>query len=443
MSEKQFDAFDEPFRKAAEEYEPPYNEEAWKKMETMLDTRKRNRRPLAWWWLTDAIMVGLMMYMAFSFPAHRNNTLPGNNSRENTTKPVYQNNPSNDQRIINGNKGSQTIAPAQKQATPVYNHANENTNASTTASYSEKNSNPVSGTGAFIKNQLKSSTQNLKESNSILLPATKENEQIITENGQLASIQPPVSNIAKDNKSVSLPPQEKQLAATETGIEKSVEEPTAVAGTKNKNKTASVQKGFYLYVNGGPEWTFVPGNEVGPTTFAFGGGIGYQFAKRWAVQAGIFATQKNYAAGPGDYKAKPGNYYYNLTINSVEAKCTVTEIPVVLKFGLSQRAKSALYASAGISSLIMNREEYHYDYIRVTGQPGYASHIYQTNKSEISAGFLLSAGYAVKAGKQFSFAAEPYIKLPIYGVGEGNVKISSFGIMLGAQYNLPSFRKQK
>ena len=63
MSEKQFDIFDDAFRKASEQYEPAFNEDAWQKMEAKLDGKPK-RRPAAWfWWLTDAIVISLMITM--------------------------------------------------------------------------------------------------------------------------------------------------------------------------------------------------------------------------------------------------------------------------------------------------------------------------------------------------------------------------------------------
>ncbi len=41
----------------------------------------------------------------------------------------------------------------------------------------------------------------------------------------------------------------------------------------------------------------------------------------------------------------------------------------------------------------------------------------------------LSAGYQRKINNTFSLMAEPYMKLPLSGVGFGKVKLNSMGIM--------------
>jgi hypothetical protein len=56
---------------------------------------------------------------------------------------------------------------------------------------------------------------------------------------------------------------------------------------------------------------------------------------------------------------------------------------------------------------------------------------------------FLGAGYGLSINKNFSFSAEPYMKIPLYGVGEGSVKITSAGIMLGLQYHLNDRRNDK
>src|SRR6187397_2453013 len=66
MSEKQFDIFDDHFKDAAEHYEPEFSEAAWQKMQAKLDQKDKNRRRIGWWWVSDAIMVSLLLYLAIS-----------------------------------------------------------------------------------------------------------------------------------------------------------------------------------------------------------------------------------------------------------------------------------------------------------------------------------------------------------------------------------------
>ena len=97
MSEKQFDIFDEHFKDAAEHYEPEFSEAAWQKMQAKLDQKDKNRRRMGWWWVSDAIMVSLLLYLALAI---NNKELPfGNNLSKNKQEQPGITANANDQKI--------------------------------------------------------------------------------------------------------------------------------------------------------------------------------------------------------------------------------------------------------------------------------------------------------------------------------------------------------
>jgi hypothetical protein len=54
----------------------------------------------------------------------------------------------------------------------------------------------------------------------------------------------------------------------------------------------------------------------------------------------------------------------------------------------------------------------------------------------------VSAGYERALSKSWSIQAEPFIKVPLSGVGFGDMDISSYGILVGIKYK-PVFSKTK
>jgi len=54
----------------------------------------------------------------------------------------------------------------------------------------------------------------------------------------------------------------------------------------------------------------------------------------------------------------------------------------------------------------------------------------------------LSAGYERALSKSWSIQAEPFVKIPLSGVGFGSMDMSSYGILLGIKYK-PVFNKTK
>src|SRR3954464_1827385 len=67
MSKKQFEHIEDQFRDAAENFQPPVNNDAWEKMDSLLDREfnKERRRPLFWVWasLLICILTGTGIYL--------------------------------------------------------------------------------------------------------------------------------------------------------------------------------------------------------------------------------------------------------------------------------------------------------------------------------------------------------------------------------------------
>ena len=54
----------------------------------------------------------------------------------------------------------------------------------------------------------------------------------------------------------------------------------------------------------------------------------------------------------------------------------------------------------------------------------------------------LSGGYQYKLNNRFSFIAEPYVKIPLSGIGLGKIKLNSTGILVTAAIK-PFAKKRK
>lgn len=478
MSEKQFDIFDDQFRNAAEQHEPAFSEAAWQKMQVKLDEGNRRRRPVAWlWWLSDALMLSLMLYIAFIFYSSKkqvnSNTdklilAAGQTVKKETTQlkqeekntggtthRIEQNKPAENSTISSATskvskeeilvedqqrfyRVKQTEQPSaivtlDKKSTSVKEKHIRNTDLTqennTANTASNKNTTEVS-TAEII------SDSNDDQTLASPLQGAQKNtvhtgETSIVEQAKIVAMSPVgEDSIASQKPAVAI------IGSTE------IKQSLSAKKTTSK-KTQPASKGFFLHGGLAPELSFIKGNEKGPYKLAYGGGVGYTFSNRWNVQAGVYITQKKYIAGPTDYKAKPGTYYYNLTIYHINAECRITEIPLSVTYNVMQRKRQSIFVSTGFSSLIMNKERYNYHYERINGAYGNSTYTYRTNNFYLFAATQVSAGYQYKLNNKFSVSASPYIKIPLYGVGEGSVKITSAGMMMGLQYQLPSLKRPK
>ena len=144
------------------------------------------------------------------------------------------------------------------------------------------------------------------------------------------------------------------------------------------------------------------------------------------MRTGFYFAKKIYNAAPDQYHTPGGNYPY---LTDVDATCKIYEIPVSLSYSFGQRKKHNWFGSVGLSSFIMKKEDYTYNYKTPAGQTyTYYRGVSNENKHYFSV-LNLSGGYQYQLNKRLSLQAEPYFKIPLGGVGQGKVKLNSAGIL--------------
>ena len=151
--------------------------------------------------------------------------------------------------------------------------------------------------------------------------------------------------------------------------------------------------------------------------------IGFQMNK-WALETGLLYDRKSYSSNGKyfDYKIYP-----NTKINNVDGTCNMFEWPVDVHYVFNPGNKHTFYISGGLSSYLMKKENYNYDYDWY-GQPYYANRTYMNSSNNFFSIVNISAGYQVKIGRSSSLRFEPYGKLPLKGVGIGHLPLTSFGV---------------
>lgn len=77
-------------------------------------------------------------------------------------------------------------------------------------------------------------------------------------------------------------------------------------------------------------------------------------------------------------------------------------------------------------------------YYTVNGNPYSYPWDSDSNSSYFFSIWNLSAGMERSLGKHFSIQAEPYLKIPLQGLGHGNIRMESYGILLTLKYK-PTF----
>lgn len=173
-----------------------------------------------------------------------------------------------------------------------------------------------------------------------------------------------------------------------------------------------------------------PGYSAGLT-------LGYGFNTKWAVYTGLTYTKKNYTLNGKDYH--PPQHYWTqyVSLQTVSGDCRMLEIPLSVAYTINPSAKNAVFVSAGVSSYLMKKQNYEYYYKNNVGQRMSSTWSNDSTFKHYFSVLDLSAGITRHLSKHLVANIEPYARIPLGGVGFGNIRLSSFGLNFSVQYRQP------
>lgn len=466
---------DHIIRDAAENHHPAYNDKAWEKMEAMLDKQlpqKKDRRKYIFFLLFFLLLGGGILYSVYQANQGKvkaPENIAENNTSEKPGKADDKNLPGNQPNDLQHNEATTTADagnaqkinaasqlipdpvrsdPAKTDLQPLVNSSsNENfvRNKRTTQAGKARVRMQITGPGTAadeiaVAGNEKGNRKNPVRKNSrgknkvAIKAATPETEE--NDNVAITPVEAAKEAIKKDEKADPQVKEEQKkdepLKATEEKEKKKevavTENKPAPSPDKKKSKN-NITGNFGITVSVGPDMSFVSLNKLGKITMMYGAGLSYDFGKRVTVRAGFYASKKIYDANPDQYHTPGGNYPY---LYNVAAACKVYEIPVSVSYNFAQRKNHSWFGNVGLSSFLMKTEDYEYEYKTPSGQYyKYNLAVKNQNKHYFSV-LTLSAGYKYKLSSRVSLQAEPYVKLPLGGVGAGKVKLNSSGILFTA-----------
>jgi hypothetical protein len=218
---------------------------------------------------------------------------------------------------------------------------------------------------------------------------------------------------------------------------------TATGPSPEKKKDRhSILDNLGITFSAGAGVSFVELKHPGKVTTGYGAGLSYTFAKKkLSVQAGIQVNRALYASDSAGYHP-PGSFWaYYPNMQNIEADCKILEIPVAVKYHFGAKKNHNWYAGTGISSYLMKKETYDYQYKSNAGQAYYKSYTLENKNKHYLSVLTLSGGYQADINRHISVSAEPYIKIPLQGVGFGKVKLKTTGVLFTA--TVRPFAKKK
>lgn len=175
-----------------------------------------------------------------------------------------------------------------------------------------------------------------------------------------------------------------------------------------------------------------PGTNVGVL-------LEYRLAPRWSIQAGVLRSTKVYNAQLSDYTWIGKRWA--VMPDGVDGRCVMLDIPLNLRYDFVLRPRSEgrqpdrWFVSGGVTTYVILNEEYTYNY----AWPDDPAIKYRNWRVDATSryGFSqlnLSAGYERSFSRRLSWQIEPFIKVPLKGVGFYKIDLLSTGAFLSLRY---------
>jgi hypothetical protein len=201
---------------------------------------------------------------------------------------------------------------------------------------------------------------------------------------------------------------------------------------KEKQVISRKKKGVYIGLVTGLDFSKVQSTSFNNTGFDFGLFLGFNLNSKLSLESGIIFNKKS-------YKSEGKNFSMNkvgssmpagMIINNLESRSSIIEIPVKVKYNFISYRKSLLFVSAGFSAYAMTKEKNNY-HVTMNGSLENITGVYDKNDYKLPAVANISLGYEHKIATYLNIRVEPFLKIPLQGMGVGSLPVTSAGLQLG------------
>ncbi len=202
----------------------------------------------------------------------------------------------------------------------------------------------------------------------------------------------------------------------------------------NTNEMTTVSqknKGIYLGIVAGLDFSKVESTSFS-SGFDAGLIIGFRINKRFSLESGIIVNRKNYSSDGSNFNMKNvgSTMPAGMTINSLQGQSSLIEIPIKGKYDIINKRNSDFFITGGVSSYIMTKEENMYD-ADFNGNQEKFKGVYDKMNYKIPADINISVGYEHTISRYLDFRVEPFLKIPVQGIGVGSLPVTSAGLQVG------------
>ncbi len=191
------------------------------------------------------------------------------------------------------------------------------------------------------------------------------------------------------------------------------------------------RKGLVIGLYFSPDISTIANNQVEKVGTNYAVQLEYRFSKRWTLQTGVIRSYKVYEAYGSQYEI-PLKWNAGAVPQSVDAVCDMLDLPLNIRYDITQKPDSRFFVSTGLTSYVMLREAYYYTYdVKPAG--AHDSWI-GTSGPFIASNLNFSFGYEARITNRLTWQAEPFARVPISSIGWSKVNLFTMGTFVSLKY---------
>jgi hypothetical protein len=243
----------------------------------------------------------------------------------------------------------------------------------------------------------------------------------------------------KRNKGETISGEEALAAAVEQdstrvkeGEKKDTTQVVAAQEEEKQSERAKVAR-WYIKLPVSPDFSTIGYKRPGKSGINLGLLVEFMPTKRIGITTGAIWSRKIYTSKNPEKTYGSGQYM--VKADWLDGECRVLDLPLNVTYYIRPEARTSFSITTGISSYIMLNEDYTYGVKGPTKDYLY-NETFTCKNNNWASMLNLSIGIQHRLSRRFQVQAEPFLKAPLSGVGEGKVDLVSSGVFISLKYQL-------
>ena len=433
------------FQEGSTKHEFEYNEAAWGQMENLLDRRDKRRRLVWWFFGLGASLLIILLYFGI------NGYLGGQLTELEKTTLELESSTTPTKVITEKEKKATTSIIEIAETTKLQEQSEKIGKVQTTLNSSlkkdskevvAKNRNSRIDRDSEVRKvekqkEISTSLEN-KENSFTVSEETNKTEEVDEPNDQKNDLTE-VSNSIFEKQTQNFSSQVSELSNLPT-LSFSLDAPNrlidfdSLTFEKITDPVKSLSDNhFVIGVLLGSEASFTETNALCRPTWKAGLSVEYRFGRKHALKLGANYIRKDYRTNnAANYRAPAGFWENGVAPQSVMANCDVLELTLSETYFFKGHAQKGFYINGGLTSYLMLEEIYNYSYENPPTNARMRWGTQNTNQHWMGIAEV-SFGYNLPFTDKSSLQIAPYAQIPLTGVGHGQLKLFSSGVLV--RYN--------